>query len=264
MITTVRDGEQTIADAGFSVIAQTFSEWEWIVVDDGSDDQSVSIVNEFVRRDKRVRQISMPKVGRGRALNRGVEEAAGKFIAILDADDLFHPEKLEIQHSVITRSESCDVVATRDMLVGLGADVVWDRVSRERVNVCEVGMEIWRCNPICHSSVLMRRSAIEEVGGYDENRSSQYDYDLWVRMREAEMKMYLIGERLVAKRIHRKQCFERQRRVRYLLESAKVQLRACSCERRILLGVWVVAARFLWGLLPVQVRVRGRRRLFGA
>src|SRR5258705_7642709 len=80
-----------------SFLSQTYRNFEVIVIDDGSKDNTPDIVADYARRDSRIRQVNQPNAGVGAARNRGLEEASGAFIAPLDADDVWYPQKLEKQ-----------------------------------------------------------------------------------------------------------------------------------------------------------------------
>ena len=86
-----------------SVLGQTYSSFEVIVVDDGSTDDTAAIVADYSRRDSRIRLVSQPNGGVGAARNRAIAEASGEFIAPLDADDVWYPEKLQKQVASLER-----------------------------------------------------------------------------------------------------------------------------------------------------------------
>src|SRR5262245_35299311 len=86
-----------------SVLGQTYSSFEVIVVDDGSTDETAAIVGDHSRRDSRIRLVSQSNAGVGAARNRGIAEASGEFIAPLDADDIWYPDKLQKQVASLQR-----------------------------------------------------------------------------------------------------------------------------------------------------------------
>lgn len=97
IITPCYNGEKYIKETIESVIAQTYPKWEMIVVDDGSKDSSVAIVSEYIEKDSRIKLIKQANAGSASARNNGIRRAEGQYIALLDADDLWHPEFLEKQ-----------------------------------------------------------------------------------------------------------------------------------------------------------------------
>src|SRR5579864_3644566 len=97
VVMPVRDGARWLGEAIFSVQAQTLADFELIIIDDGSKDESPLIIETSAQGDSRVRAIRQERLGLVAALNRGLSESRGQFIARLDADDLAHPQRLRHQ-----------------------------------------------------------------------------------------------------------------------------------------------------------------------
>ena len=153
-----------------STLVQTLAPYEIIVVDDGSKDGTA----EFVERNyPAVRVFRQHNAGPGAARNHGVREASGDWIGLLDADDMWLPEKLERQAPFTTDPKVAIVHATE-----VGPEETPDRVTFE---------SLWQRNCILNSSVLVRRATWESVGGCDEDRTviSVEDYNLWLRIAAA-------------------------------------------------------------------------------
>ncbi|HEX5323824.1 MAG TPA: glycosyltransferase family A protein [Capsulimonadaceae bacterium] len=165
-----------------SALAQTCPPLEVIVVDDGSSDNTAEVVAAY---EPRVRLLRQQNGGPASARNHGVRESKGDWIALLDADDSWLPKKLERQ-----------VLLTDDPRVGLvhcfregRMSSVPDFVTFDR---------LWTYNCINNSSVVVRRAAFNEVGGFDEDRSliSLEDYNLWLRIAHAGWKIATCQEHL--------------------------------------------------------------------
>lgn len=106
IITPSYNSSKFVCETIESVLAQTYANWEMIIVDDASQDNSVDIIENFVKVDSRITLIKLDKnVGAGDARNRGIEKAQGKYIAFLDSDDVWHQEKLEIQIKLMEESQ---------------------------------------------------------------------------------------------------------------------------------------------------------------
>ncbi|MDE0576642.1 MAG: glycosyltransferase [Opitutales bacterium] len=183
----------TLSRAVDSVMAQTFSGFELIVVDDGSTDAT----DEMILRDyPAVRLHRQENTGVSSARNAGVALASGEWIAFLDSDDAWLPEKLERQLSHLAQEPELRLSHT---------DEIWIRNGR-RVNqpkeYAKSGGSIYRqCLPlccICPSSALIRRDLFDEIGGFDETFPVCEDYDLWLRITAREPVHYL-DEALVRK-----------------------------------------------------------------
>ncbi|MCA9032131.1 MAG: glycosyltransferase family 2 protein [Planctomycetaceae bacterium] len=167
-----------------SVWAQTLSPIEVIVVNDGSPDDTAEFVQQ--RDGHRVRLISQENAGPGAARNHGIREAQGEWIALLDADDTWMPEKLERQSAQIS-----DEIGIVHCFVsnGLPAHVPQGEVTFDAM---------WERNYIGTSTVLMRKQAWQDVGGFDEDRNlmGAEDYNLWLRIIHAGYRVATLREPL--------------------------------------------------------------------
>lgn len=175
---SVRNGAPWVREAVESVLSQTAPDLELIVIDDGSADATAALLDAV--RDARLRVEHRPPAGLAAALNRAVDLARAPLLARLDADDVALPERLARQRRFL---ESRPDVG----LCGTGAREV-DAAGREVAVVtppaddAAIRRALIRRNPFVHSSVLMRRRALEAAGGYDPHWAVAQDYDLWMRM----------------------------------------------------------------------------------
>lgn len=162
-----------------TVLCQTFTDFEVIIVDDGSTDSIKDWVKEI--SDARVRLISQPNQGASRARNNGISNAAGEFIAFLDSDDLWEPTKLEKQLDLFVDAPELGLVYT------WVASVDENGKPRGRIlkNFAEgkVWQDLVQHNVVeCGSTPMIRRSCFDEVGLFDENLTNVEDRDMWLRI----------------------------------------------------------------------------------
>jgi glycosyltransferase involved in cell wall biosynthesis len=178
VLMSVCNGAPWVREATESVLAQTAPDLELIVIDDGSTDATPEILAGI--RDSRLRVERQPAAGLTRSLNRALALARAPLVARLDADDVALPERLAQQRRFLDANANVG-------LLGTGAREV-DADGREVAVVCPptedgaLRRALIRRNPFVHSTVMMRRSVVARVGGYDEALPVAQDYDLWMRM----------------------------------------------------------------------------------
>jgi teichuronic acid biosynthesis glycosyltransferase TuaG len=195
-----------IAEAIRSVRGQTYPDWELVVVDDGSTDETAGVVQNISRADARVKYIFQQNGGQGKARNTGLRHASGDLVAFLDSDDLWVRNKLELQVKVLRR-EGADLVFS-DGFVFEGDDAEDESRTFGTIRGRYAGAEMLRLllitNRIPILSVLARRGCIEGAGLFSEEREYQNceDYELWMRLARRGAVFFGMGEKLVRYRRH--------------------------------------------------------------
>lgn len=178
------NAEKTITLALESVFAQTYTNWEVVIIDDGSDDRTREVVSPFLA-DERVQYMYQENAGTGKARNVGVAHSSGDLIAFLDADDFWHEDKLRMQ--VNHFADEHVVVSYTEVLVFRDDPKVYTKISRNFFTKPRSG-KVYPFfafhNIITLSSSIVRRSAFEQVGGFEENRNlmTVEDFDFWMKI----------------------------------------------------------------------------------
>jgi glycosyltransferase involved in cell wall biosynthesis len=168
-----------LAGALASVLGQTEGNLEAIVVDDGSSDETASVVAPFLG-DGRMRFYRTAHRGQSAAKNLGIRMARAPLLAFLDADDLWMSDKLESQLRVLASDPEVGVIYTRRLLIdGNGKLLPYEQPPLHRGMVLQA---MFRTNFVCFSSALVRRAVLERVGPFDESFGLAIDYDLWLRV----------------------------------------------------------------------------------
>ncbi len=175
----VHNGQRYLRSSIESVLAQTFGDLELLVVDDGSTDETPSILAAYT--DPRVRVITQgTQQGLATALNTGLAQAHGELIARQDADDVSLPVRIERQVAYLEDKPRTILVGTQATMIDSHGRVR-GRIERSTTNP-SIRWSLLFDNPFVHSSVLVRRAAIEAAGGYDAAFSVTEDYELWSRL----------------------------------------------------------------------------------
>lgn len=223
----VRNEECYLQAALDSLYRQTCSNWELIAVDDGSSDQTATILDGAARRDRRVQVIRREGGGLVAALNTGLEACRAPLLARLDGDDICHPRRLEQQFAYLEARPDTGLVAC-DFLhfprTGLKQGMIdyeiWQNSLADHSLVIR---DLYVESPFVHPSIMMRRTILDELGGYQDNVWPE-DYDLWLRMAAAGVRFARLPQTLLFWRDHP----ERATRTRH--EYASQAFRACKCH----------------------------------
>ena len=180
VVMPVRDGEAYLAEAVESILSQTFADFEFIIIDDGSKDRTPDILKEFAKRHSRIRLHRIEGRGIVAALNLGIAVAQSEYIARMDADDIALPQRFAVQ------LEQMD--ADPDLLVLGSAAIEIDtngaETGRSRLVAGSGDVRAalaFRC-ALIHPTVLARREPVVAVGGYRQALTYAEDYDLWLRL----------------------------------------------------------------------------------
>jgi glycosyltransferase involved in cell wall biosynthesis len=182
-----------------SVLQQTYENIEIIVIDDGSTDHTEAVLKPYTER---IRYFKKPNGGPSAARNMGIAEAQGEFIAFQDADDLWLPEKLQLQMDYLTAHAEIAVVYTDLTQFDLQGQVSISLV--ERYGAIPSGYifeELLVNHAITLSSVIVRRSCIDEVGAFDESLIGAEDYNFYLRLAR-KFQFGFLNQALVQKRLH--------------------------------------------------------------
>jgi len=171
------NGAQWVSDAVRSVLAQTRPVHQVIVIDDGSTDDTLQRLAQF---GSRITVVSQPNQGVSAARNHGLTLATGDYIAFLDADDLWHPCKLEFQLAAFTSNPGMGVLATRTW----NADHAPTPVTAQLSLTCVPLNRLCIRNYLTNSSVMMRREVARAVGLFDTTLQGPEDHDYWIRATE--------------------------------------------------------------------------------
>jgi hypothetical protein len=181
IVMPVYNGEKYLAKAIESILIQSFTNFEFIIIDDGSNDSSLTILKQYSSKDPRVRVIvNEENLGIAKSLNKGVTQAQGKYIARMDADDISLSNRIEQQVDFLEAHPDISVLGAQftiidsndNLLGGITLPIFPGVVKWELIYSC----------PLAHPAIMMRRSLFSIEGFQYRHRPVAQDYDLWSRI----------------------------------------------------------------------------------
>ena len=199
VILPVFNAEKFVAQAIESILQQTFTDFELIVIDDGSNDRSLEILKKYASSDKRITIISRENRGLVASLNQGIAAACGQWIARMDADDIALPQRFERQLQWLAKTDA-DICGSWVKLFGTPDR----RVIKHPQTDEAIKMKMIFCTPFAHPAVMIKTEFIKQLR-YNKVWEKCEDYDLWERATRAGGKMINVPEILLLYRQHKKQ-----------------------------------------------------------
>lgn len=204
IVMPVYNSEKFLRESIESILNQTYKDFEFIIINDGSTDNSLKIINKYSEIDNRIIMISRENKGLVYSLNEGMHVAKYDYIARMDADDIAMPQRLQKQIDFLEKNEEIDILGTMVSVIGDISEE--EKVKNEKrlniifedENVRKKIINYWYC--LAHSSIMLKKSVIKKLNGYMNCKSE--DLNLWLRALKSGFKIYKINERLIQYRIH--------------------------------------------------------------
>jgi glycosyltransferase involved in cell wall biosynthesis len=197
------NAERYLAEAIESVLAQTWKDFELIILNDGSQDSTRTIAESYARRDSRIHFESHPNMGVAPTLNRGLDLATSEWVAIMHADDVMMPNRLERQLAFVSMHPELAVASSWVMHINGKGKIIAKGDSP--LITFEAVEKLYMANELVgfsHPASILRKSAIQSVGGYRSQLRVNEDVDLWNRLLEHGYKILVQPEHLLKYRIH--------------------------------------------------------------
>jgi len=225
----VYNGERYVRGAIESVLAQTHRRFEFLIMDDGSTDGTPGILAEYASADPRIRVERHANMDQPATLNRGLSLARHDWVAIIDHDDIWLPERIERQLEAVQREPEARVVGCWATEINARGRALRNRTlgptsCAEFRTLRAAGQRV----PLVHPSVLMHRPSVLALGGYDPVFGSAADTELWTRVAAAHA-IVVVPEPLVLYRIHAgsmsfRRMFEQREMLRLIVERDRARL----------------------------------------
>ena len=182
VLMTVHNGQRYLAESVASVLRQDMDDFELVVVDDGSTDGTPDILENLSARDSRLRVRGQSNRGIPKSANEGLSMCRGQYVARLDSDDLAKPDRLRRQVEFLEREDVVCVGSWFDLIDERGRFLTVLKPPEEDHEIQRLALA--GHGSICHPCAMIRRGALERIGGYDEHFALACDLDLWLRLGE--------------------------------------------------------------------------------
>ncbi|POB13205.1 glycosyltransferase [Halobacteriovorax sp. DA5] len=177
-----------------SILTQSFKDFEFVIINDGSTDGSDKIIESYAKKDKRIKYISRENKGLIASLNEGIINSKGKYIARMDGDDIAHPDRFKIQYNFLEQNNDIDICGT--WLERFTTDPKKSTNWKFPLNDKDLKTLLIFSTPFAHPTIMMRKSIFQP---YDENFKNVEDYELWFRLSDnnkyANIPKYLLKYR---------------------------------------------------------------------
>jgi glycosyltransferase involved in cell wall biosynthesis len=175
VVMSVYNGQDCVKNAIDSILNQSLRDFEFIIVNDGSTDDSLTILKSF--KDDRIIVIDQENIGLTKSLNKALGRVTSKYVARIDADDTSYKERLQLQYDYMENNQSVVVLGTKGLIIGKNGHIVSDFYTKDQIKKV-----INYKNPLIHSSVMIRYDEFKKIGFYNEHFKTTQDYEAWVRM----------------------------------------------------------------------------------
>ena len=225
VIIPVYNGARFLGAALASVQQQSHQPLEIIVIDDGSTDHTAAVVHQAAQGTTQLRYIYQPNAGPATARNHGIALAQGDLFAFLDADDWWHPEKLERQVTLLAQQPALGYVLSH-MHVQQEANTPWPAALKQAY---------YQNDPPCvlPSALLVRREIFQQIGEFDAHYRYSDDADWFLRAKDAGVPMAIVPEPLVVKRIHTANLSHQLAMTQETLRAVHASVRRQRCSPKI-------------------------------
>ena len=196
VVMPVWNGERHLREAMDGILQQTFTDFEFIIVDDGSTDDTADLIRSY--RDVRVRFLRQPHTGIVKALNWGIAEARSDWVARQDADDISRSDRLALQWQALQKKADTVLCHTRIEMIGESQGV-----KKSYTPSSQALMQLQLCcrSPIVHSTVVFHKPSVQAAGGYRAEERHAEDFGLWGRLIQRGA-FLLVRKPLVQFRVH--------------------------------------------------------------
>jgi glycosyltransferase involved in cell wall biosynthesis len=180
VIMSVFNDELYVSEAIESILSQDYTQFEFIIINDGSTDNSLNIINQYALQDDRILVINQSNIGLTKSLNKAIKIAKGNFIARMDSDDISMKNRFSSQMNFLESNPDCALIGTNVIKIDKdGAELEKNQSLYSYEDICN---RFKKGNCIAHGSVMLNKFLLGDLLSYDENFKYSQDYKLWTKI----------------------------------------------------------------------------------
>jgi glycosyltransferase involved in cell wall biosynthesis len=260
VMATYNDSPTYLESAINSIREQTFYNWELIIVDDSTKEETKKVLDVFSDEDQRIVIIrsDTEKYGFVKALNVGLENARGDFVGRMDGDDLSRPERIKKEVDFLRTHKEYDVVGSQTSIIDSTGKIT-SFIKFPATGLKFRLFQIMRC-PMQHGTVLMRRTLIDNGVRYDEKFKRSEDLELWLRLQKYGYKLYNLQEVLYDFRVEENYAIKRNKE--HFEYNVRARKKNFTCRYFLTNLVGVIVA-ICYSIIPSEVKNTVYKRLNG-
>ena len=268
IIMSVYNGGKYLRESIDSILNQTFNNFELILVDDKSTDNTKQIIETY--KDRRIKVIENNKnIGLTKSLNKAIKQSKGKYIARMDADDISHQDRLKEQYNFMEKSPDISIAGSFMNIINESGEII--SINKIYTSFKVIKFVLLFKNCILHSSIIARSKDLKKIGFYNEKYKYTQDLDLYSRAINKNLKIAIIPKVLVSSRIHKETISKRPEsnklqkinRQKICLENINKYITSSNKEK-IILGnaIWNQKITSIKNLLIAYKIIRKLRKKF--
>lgn len=228
-----------------SILSQTLTSFEFIIVlDNPESDRIADLLSKYKKEDERIKVIKHDKnFGLAVARNTAISAAQGKYIALMDADDIALPNRLEIQHRQMEEGK-CDLLFSHMEYIDEAGDEIGSFIPKEIEKISK--RSLLRTNILAHPTGFIKTNVFSKEC-YDSNLNKSQDMDLWLRLLDYDLDFCVIDKKLLKRRLYRNSSLER--RLKRQRDRAKYEVKVFL---KHLSNLWKIPMFWYWGIVKLS------------
>lgn len=244
---SVYNGERYLKDCIYSILNQTYTNFEFLIIDDDSKDNTLEILEEFKKKDSRIKVYkNNENKGLTKNLNYLIKHSEGNLIARMDSDDIAFSERFEKQVKYLTDHPDVDIIGSS----AIDIDENNKQIRKRTVPIKndDIKKMMLKLDPFIHPTVMFRKKSLEKINFYDERYRTSQDYDMWFRAMSVGLNFYNIEEPLLYYRYESN--YTKKRKMKFRINDFKIRYNGYKINKISFVHWYKLFIPIILGILP--------------